>query len=133
MGRDTKESGGSKPAAEDQSEETDRGRDTTGKTHGKEIQMAGSYNSVPGSQRTRLYALFRMLYKDCQEKVNNKSDDHDLPGIGFSPLQQIQKNKGDQCIQHSENKRPPDDMIITALYYTAMGIDNKRKDNIEKE
>ena len=57
MGRDTEQPGGSKPAAEEEPKETDRGRDQVGKAASKEIQMAGPYTCLPGSQGTGIYTL----------------------------------------------------------------------------
>ena len=88
----------------------------------KERKQTGSQHLFPD-----------ILYDDSKEKVNDKSDDHDLPGVGFSPFQQIQEHKCDQGIQHCEDKRPPDDMIIPALNNAAVRIDNERKDKIEKK
>ena len=64
MGRDTEQPGGSKPAAEEEPKETDRGRDQVGKAASKEIQMAGPYTCLPGSQGTGIYTLLWVLYQD---------------------------------------------------------------------
>jgi len=67
MGRNAEEPGRSKPAAEKQSKEADRGRDRAGKAAGEEIQVAGSHSSISGSERTGLHAQLWVLYKNSEK------------------------------------------------------------------